>query len=318
MWSGSDTQEPEMVRVEVLFVRHGHGCHNALKYHTATIKYVVSIGSMMHCLYPDPPLTDCGIANSRANGLELNDALNFRWNWKPQFVGSSSMIRAIETASSMFPNYEVFPLPFISENGNMPCNKPKPLTEQQAQLSNISINWKHVSKNIVLKDYRLKIEEASFSTGGHKTKWSKDDAREAAMYKEFRAFLGERIVPGLLNGNSTVKVVIVSHSAFMRTRLKKYFNCETYFVNNAAMLTVYDYNVSSKQVFEHTSSKGRHCTSPLDHPPSKLWGKEKKHACPADYARCFVNPGAMGKKDGVAGDQSPWIRANKPGQECCV
>jgi len=300
-------------KVEVLFVRHGHACHNALSYHTEQVG-PIKTGKFKHLSYADAPLTDCGLVNSQANGHELRAALG---NWTPQFVGTSSMIRAMETAMAMFPGYTVVPLPFIREDAMGACNSPKDLELQKAQLPADAIDWQHMETDIQLRDDRVK----AFN---HKKEYSAKEAREKVKYREFRAFLGEKIVPGLLPSelgpNRVVRLAIVTHSLLLKAKLKKYFQCDVKFANNEARLVTYLYHVNSQLLVELTSdSPSKNCKDPLGRPPTRKWGKERKYACSQDYRRCVsIDAKAMGLADGRPGDQSPWIKAPANGEECCL
>mmetsp|Transcript_82420 Transcript_82420/g.163521 ORF Transcript_82420/g.163521 Transcript_82420/m.163521 type:complete len:340 (-) Transcript_82420:30-1049(-) len=301
------------IRVEVLFVRHGHACHNALHYHSKK-KAGVKIGKLKHFFYADPPLTNCGLLNSFENGRELRAALG---NWTPQFVGTSSMVRAIETAIAMFPGHEVVPLPFIREDALGACNTPTSLEKQKELLSIARINWQHMETDVQLEDDRVDVFN-------HKKKYSATDARESIKYREFRAFLGEKIVPSLLPAElvpgQVLKLAIVSHSGFLKARLKKYFKCDVYFTNNEARLVTYSYDSKSHLLSEHNSDiPSFNCKDPLGGTPGRKWGKEKKYACAQDYSRCMaVDAKAMGNAKGSAGDPSPWIQAPAEGEECCI
>jgi len=306
-------EEDRNIKVEVLFVRHGHACHNALSYHTDNIG-PIKTGKVKHAFYSDPPLTDCGLLNSEVNGHELHAALG---DWNPQFVGSSSMVRAMETAIAMFPGHKVVPLPFIPEDALGAANSPKPLEEQKVLLPNDAINWHHMETDIELQDDRVE----AFN---HKKHYSANEAREKVKYREFRAFLGEKIVPGLLPSelgpDRVVRLAIVTHSLLLKAKLKKYFQCDVTFANNEARLVTYLYNVNSQQLVELTSdSPSKNCKDPLGRPPTRKWGKERKYACSQDYRRCVsIDAKAMGLADGKPGDQSPWIKAPANGDECCL
>jgi len=323
-------EEDRNIKVEVLFVRHGHACHNALSYHTDNIG-PIKTGKVKHAFYSDPPLTDCGLLNSEVNGHELRAALG---DWNPQFVGSSSMVRAMETAIAMFPGHKVVPLPFIPEDALGAANSPKPLEEQKVLLPNDAINWHHMETDIELQDDRVE----AFN---HKKHYSANEAREKVKYREFRAFLGEKIVPGLLpaviDQHHVLRLAIVAHSHFLKAKLKKYFKCEVpghsmpchampsahwqvKFNNNEARLVTYSYNVDSHRLTELNSDiPSVNCRDPVGRKPYRSWGKEKKYACAQDYARCMsFNAKAMGVADGRPGDQSPWIKAPLNGEECCL
>jgi bisphosphoglycerate-dependent phosphoglycerate mutase len=330
-------------KVDVLFVRHGLACHNALNYQGVSYWK----GKFVHCEYPDPPLTDCGIRESEDNGKALAETLQ-NLSWQPQKIFSSSMIRAMETASAMFPNYtpSVAPLPFISELsgveraiGKGRCNDPISLADQQNHFSSagMDIDWQYVNTSFTLTEAgiaRRPSDPPEHMIKNHKTDWSSDEARQKVKYKEFRAFLGEHVVPGLISSalGNTVKIVIVSHSAFLREKLaEKYFKCaNSYFVNNDAMLLSYDYNQLTKLLTESASSIGT-CLRPRPSGPRRVWydkkaskdDKERRHdyLCPADYGTCWTDRGKklMGDADGKPGDQSFRIKLPPTSQsDCCM
>lgn len=337
----STPAEEEDVRVvadvEVLFIRHGHACHNAMNYHEE------NSGKWHHCEYPDPPLTDCGVQNSIANGKLLKAQLK-ALGWKPQFVGSSSMVRTIETANAMFPSHHVHPLPFFKETANAlgglvgkaKCNMPLNLTSQKQAVKTLSgsksVEWKFLN----IGPFKLHDPRIKWTIGGRRRTWSINDARETVKYSDFRAFLGEQIIPGLYNKatarkTGAVKLAIVSHSSTLKTKLKKYFKCKApagekkfYFVNNAAKMFRYKYDVKKRQLIEREYPQSCQDVSPLA--SLKKWGKEKKYACPQDYKRCWASRGEtpmgqyMGDASGKVGDKSLYIkdRTDQSGEKCCT
>merc|ERR1712232_1531386 len=271
--------------VEVVFIRHGLACHNALNYQTAG--FATSGGRFNHCRYPDPPLTDCGVAQSTANGVALLDALETKLSWKPQSVYSSSMIRAMETAMAMFPGHTVAPLPFINERGTTfagfgQCNTPIALSDQENYMKGKPIDWQHVNHTFSLTEAGIAKRASDPEVGTFsetQTTWTSEDARKRPWYKGFRAFLGEQVVPGLIatagkgkkedkdekgkekdterdedKQNDVVRIAIVSHSKFLKTKVaKKYFQCDAnnrYFVNNDAMLVHYDFDPETRVLTE--------------------------------------------------------------------
>lgn len=341
----------DKVKVELLFIRHGHACHNLLngKYQGST-----TFAKIIHCRYPDPPLTDCGLRSSQENGKELRRRLETAWGWTPHFLGASSMLRAMETAHAMFPDTRVHSMPFISELGGgaiSPCNEPGDVAQQSRALNNDTlfkfglVSW---DNHLVLQDTRVKRAADHFFSHGHKTKWTSKEARSAVLYKEFRAFLGEQVVKKLVespedvgytmrHGTKVVKIAIVSHSGFLRTKIKKYFKCDgffnkVYFQNNAAMLVYYDYDPTTHMLREGTSNMGLTCQLPLQRKDfrgdmkgmSPGCGWSEKYACARDYQRCYANQGwkYMGHKVApAAGSPSSYVRPQPPeGSKatCCL
>jgi len=117
--------ELENVNVRVIFIRHGFSCGNVLE---ASHKTAAS--------YPDPELTSLGVDLSKANGEKLKEELAKR-NIVVDFIGSSSLIRAIETAYYLFGDEKnIYPLPFVAEKYNTLDNTPLPPKQQRNVISN--------------------------------------------------------------------------------------------------------------------------------------------------------------------------------------
>jgi len=108
------------ILAEVIFIRHGMSCANAVARHPsdAIVKLLADIGKefggsgadAVECAYRDPPLTNLGMQNSM-------DAAPHFAALRPglDFVGSSAVLRAMQTARLMFPKRTVHVLPNIGE-----------------------------------------------------------------------------------------------------------------------------------------------------------------------------------------------------------
>jgi len=294
----------EHINVNVTFIRHGHACHNALD----------KQGSGWHwgnkyrqAKYRDAPLTNCGMRLSKANGIRLSKASP----GAPDFVGTSGLLRAIETGLEMFPGANIHPLPFIAEDGSDACNTPSDNAAQQGRL-----NATHGP------------------TDAKRVKWQYINAAPnpaevgASDYTSFKKLLALKVLPQLVanHPDRELTLAIVSHSKFMRTAMKKSFGCEkkdAYFDNNAAKSASYNFSFNKKGGEIEAVSFGevaKSCTS-IDFSP-QVW--TQKDFCQADYDRCSIaDPKSMGlsEKDALGHKQSPSIShpdpAKRPEYVCC-
>ncbi|MHB1955695.1 MAG: hypothetical protein ACYCOU_18315, partial [Sulfobacillus sp.] len=120
-----------LMYVRIVFVRHGVSCANEVKEYGKTMK-------LLHALYPDPELSRAGRELTLINGKSLLAALR-RQNIVIDFFGSSSLMRAIETAAIIAADtgcqFKVFPLPYLAEKGATPDNMPLSVDEQMRVLS---------------------------------------------------------------------------------------------------------------------------------------------------------------------------------------
>lgn len=311
--SDMEKETTDEVQVEVLFVRHGHACHNALKHQGSTM------GGLNHCRYLDPPLTDCGLKHSQENGVELATALT-GLNWTPHMVSSSALLRTMETAHAMFPSQTIYPLPFINEKGHgrllTPCNSPDSIANQTVRLTasavNVDFKWLQsgsgdLSGSIDLNDTRL---------DSNRRNWDRDDARTAVKYKEFQAYLGQYVVPELLSqnkavvessGRKSVRIAIVSHSNFLKYIFEKYMGCPNYFQNNGARFVAYSYNKDAADGILKIKTDGITCQSPIEREegvPQCAWSKIQSLRLPKRL-RALFRAGRRLLHDGMERRQCP-------------
>jgi len=304
----SDVSIPtRKIQVKVIFIRHGHACHNALG-KQGKGKFGISAWSHQSA-YKDPPLTNCGVRLSTANGARLRDASGET----PTFVSTSGLIRAIESGLAMFPDAaRVSPLPFISEEGIWSCNTPSHVSEQQEHFKNTDptgaarLDWRYIEA--------LKKKD-----------------RGAADYKKFKVFLADRVLPDLVAEfpGSNLTLAIVSHSHFLTTTFEKAFGRtgkELRFENNAAKSVTYTYTfgswpeertIQSVTLQEDENSYAVVGDAPVLWPPSR----KDKYLCQKDYNRCsVVNPKKMGltQEEAAAKSSSPFINHQQDGDECCT
>jgi len=296
------------IQVKVIFIRHGHACHNALGKQGSSN----TLSNKWHeSLYLDPPLTNCGVRLSEANGASLRNAIGET----PTFVGTSGLIRAIESGLAMFPDAaRVSPLPFISEEGIWSCNTPSHVSEQQEHFKNTDptgaarLDWRYI-KAFKKKD------------------------RGAADYKKFKDFLADTVLPDLVADfpGSNLTLAIVSHSHFLTTTFEKAFGRtgkERRFENNAAKSVTYTYTFRSRRdeskIQSVTLQEDKNSYAVVGDAPV-LWPPPQKdkagYLCQKDYNRCsVVNPKKMGltQEEAAAKSSSPFINHQQDGDECCT
>jgi len=113
-----------MVRLEILFVRHGLSCANAWGHRS----------KLLELLYPDPELTRYGIRRSIEKGANLKVFADRFFPDERYTIGASCMIRAQQTAYHMLAQRTRKPihvLPHIGERMPAICNVPLTREEQR-------------------------------------------------------------------------------------------------------------------------------------------------------------------------------------------
>jgi len=158
--------------------------------------------------------------------------------------------------------------------------------------------------------------------------WGMDAARGASNYLDFRAFLGQKVLPALIQekgkelrgaGAKVLRLALVSHFHFLHDALKDHFGCHAGFQNNEAALVQYQYDATSEELSEVRTSAGHACPNPLGTETiTAPW--RQKYACPQDYERCVkwdAQRMGLAEYEGSP-QQSPWIKKHPVGQQCCT
>lgn len=149
-----------------------------------------------HDLYRDPTLTDCARVQSKYAGRAL-------FNWmrsygvKLDFIGSSFLLRAFETASAMFiapcresdcaaaipRNLKVTPVPYIVERA--------PQGQTAAQADNLPM----------AVDRQMEVMKSIYGRAlATDMRYARRYPRNAQQYDKFKAFLAVEIVPRIGDG----------------------------------------------------------------------------------------------------------------------
>lgn len=197
--------------INILFVRHGLSCSNLAAEIATGSKYL-----KYHTLYRDPPLASAGITESKEIGRDTKEKLKEK-GYAIDIVGSSGLLRAIQTAHYMFDPNEVNVLPFISESYNVPTDTPMPVQQQK-------------------KIIEFKIPNY----------WETNDL-EKSDYEKFKKWLGLNLQNMLPTDKATpITIAIVSHGHFMRTHIT---NTPTdKMSNNDSFMIWFKFNRTNKQL----------------------------------------------------------------------
>lgn len=292
--------------MEIVYVRHGHACHNALKYQ-ATPNYFNLNRLVKRVTFPDPPLTDCGQKLSIANGEILRKKLSAMWGDGTYSVGTSYSLRAIESGLAMFPRGKINPLPYITEEGS--GEKPATIEKQKAYLS--------------ANNTRSQKAYLSGKKDSRRVNWMaviEDQDRGVSDYKKFLSFLNLNIRRQRAKStDKLVRWVIVSHSHFIRNSLSKAVESLPKAVGGACSKLNLDNNEGVKVAYD-ANLIAQSC-KPLGGELKTWFTKKNKTAskdylCPKDVATCMeVDPKRFGAKEGDT--FSPWIKGRPSIDSAC-
>ena len=120
-------KEIQELGVRVIFIRHGYSCANIVK----DSGYIREIFTS----YPDPELSQIGLNLSKENGKKLKNEIGKR-GIEVDFIASSSLIRAIETAYYIFGREQpIYTLPYVAEKGKTVDNMALDLNQQRKIIS---------------------------------------------------------------------------------------------------------------------------------------------------------------------------------------
>ena len=209
-------------QIKIIFIRHGFSCANAKK---ASGLW----GRISKSAIRDPALTNRGIDDVRKAARDMKGI-------KPDVVMSSTLLRAQQTASFLYPNKRVIVAPFISETGFGLDNTSNPPQFQEHEFRK-SIR-KYYNYNKARKGhYELKGKMMGqipmyygFVTGKRdyplrnakgiqkaRVSWK---VANKPSYNKFLFWL-QYALPYLINKNKQhITVVVVGHSHFMKKNIE--------------------------------------------------------------------------------------------------
>lgn len=221
-------------QINILFVRHGFSCGNLVSQIAAGSKYL-----KYHTLYRDPPLTQVGIEESKAVGIETREKLR-KGKYNIDIVASSGLLRAMQTASHMFhkeqdapgvikPTDRVFVLPFISELHKIPGDTPM---EPSAQADFLDRYDQHANKRM----FRIQTNKQDYAKSN---------------YIQFLEWMGSNLSTmireaGIPSDQNVITIAIVSHGGFMRNKITN--TPKHKMDNNDSFMMHFKYTQSSEQL----------------------------------------------------------------------
>jgi broad specificity phosphatase PhoE len=202
-----------MVLINFVFLRHGQSCHNLIGHriksnHTRNRLLLENI---------DPPLSDTGLYNTLASREQLKNVLKQIQNGnqvKFDIIGSSPMIRAIETAYYTT-NGKVFVFPFLRETAKDIKNNRKRL-EYAFPMKSIDEQKKYFKSIGILSNIDFRFVE------------NNEDRYEEGNIQKFLDWFAKSV--RLPTGKHEFNVLIVLHSNVMDAMTHEIFDNNNGFV----------------------------------------------------------------------------------------
>lgn len=190
--------------IELYFIRHGFSCANYYKRVSKAEKNMFSLNKL-YALIKDPVVTESGLKALRSINVQniIGD--------KPLFILSSPLIRAIQTATTLFPNDKIYVAPYIGEKAGSNFsigrdNTPDPPGIQLQKLKKKNIIYSYIDGTP--QDTIDQLNQKFKNKGGEKL--TQPD------FNKFIAWLHNFLLQNNIHNHNTVKIVVVSHSNFMR------------------------------------------------------------------------------------------------------
>lgn len=201
-----------MVLLEIIFVRHGVSCANAMKYRDRVVSQ----------LYRDPELTAFGIQRSQEKANILQSIVAERFPDNAYSIGASFLMRAQQTAFHMLAHDAQKPihiLPHIGETGIGPSNIPLSVEKQRTILDPAIVRQIGTDERGDLR-YGKRANWDSFM------KWIRNKGDDLEPF-----FTPVTRLSALGSEETVYRAVVVSHSNFLKKQFGiKLFNNDVIFV----------------------------------------------------------------------------------------
>ncbi len=184
------------MKVNLFFVRHQFSCANNIEKHGS------ALAQLKRLIFTDPPLTQVGLTNGRAQAREPSVR-----RIKPDLVLSSTLVRAVETALTVFPGKRVSVAPFVKEVGWGGENAPSTVSYQHA---------------IIKADVKVPVDRVDYRFVTVPDSDQLD--RSSGDLSKFLLWLQNHL-PTLMylnrvaTGKRSINVAVVSHGTYMRNFL---------------------------------------------------------------------------------------------------
>jgi broad specificity phosphatase PhoE len=183
--------------INLYFIRHGYSCANYKKDLAKSIlDKIINIFSKPR----DPQLTDKGIIDLKKHRQKVKKIIP-----KPDYVFSSYLLRAIQTANYLFPKRKIRVLPYIGEIGYGVDNKPNRPSIQYNFLKGKKVIYSYLGE----KNYKRsknRLDKLDYLFDSYKI-------RKDKPINNFHKFLS------LLNSftkKDIKNIVVVSHANFLK------------------------------------------------------------------------------------------------------
>jgi len=237
------TAAPRKVRIQ--FIRHAFSCANMVQQFAEGGTLTRWGGTLGKAYLRDPMLSECGAVRSLSAGNMLRSTAE-----APDFVLSSSMLRAMETAAYMFPGRTITPVPYISESRHTDLeqdNLPLDVDSQLSQLAKaIASNRTAVGplQSLVDKLDLQWMRDDTFSAGGT------SGPRMSSSWSKFEDFMANAFLPHVYAQDyphpGVLTIAIVSHSNFLKGIPDVKKHCSHLYdgkpANNQVLELLFDYS----------------------------------------------------------------------------
>ncbi len=280
------------IDIKIIFLRHGISCTNLTGFIEQKKIPGKKFPNFLH--YLDPELSSIGQRYTVNNGKSLQNYLASQ-EITVDFIGSSSLLRAIETAHFLFNTdakvfKKIYPLPYLKELGKVRSDFPSAIKEQREFLSTADglsgCNSEKITADCPLDYTFLKTS---------------DLAAAPASFEQFKEWLGNNLEAILSNQTSwspqpqgrMFTMAVVAHRGVMKRELKIQDNVD----NNSAFQSILRYaRHDTSWKYKHSESQE---FSKLPYPfafalpSSKKWPDLKAELCPdrcREFNICSAHP----------------------------
>lgn len=306
------------ITIRAYWIRHGVSCSNILREFTNVPglgRSTLAGMSTQHSV-KDPSLTDCAVQHAQEMGQQIKSKIvddNKGWfdNGGAWFVFSSTLVRAMETASYNFPEAVVRPIPYISEKGTEDDNTALPWqispVKCEATVDNvhkgcdqqIRLSAKVYGNSTTPKNAIKRIQfKPSINPVNHT---DRDTFSYEAFQQRFPELLSKLLPKESYSNGSVIPVVIVSHSGYMKDNVRcakrKPRNNEVWVKEYAAAFAKSEKSTKAKLPAMTASAS---CSAPLFDEtsfPKYVGSKREKtnpdrlsknsYPCESDIGRCL-------------------------------
>lgn len=185
------TLQSDKLRVNLLVTRHALSCANIVHSNGGRT-------SWQHSRMLDPSISQCGVDRARRAAEAVAVHLQ---NRTIDFVLSSSLTRAMETAIHQYPEHLIIPVPYLSEKSPGYDNRP---ADVDSQIASLSTRYPYVHGRINFEWMRHRV-------------WGEARHRyNEPSFASFLAFLVEDFLPRIAFDGNEVTIAVVTHSHFMK------------------------------------------------------------------------------------------------------